>query len=364
LKNEFEMQDWRTILIHPDAVVRDAIAAIERGAVGIALVVDVDNKLLGTVTDGDVRRAILRNVPLEGNVSELLARPPGSPYARPITALHGTPDDELLALMHIKTVHQVPLVDSQGRVMDLALMSELTRRRDLSIPAVVMAGGFGTRLFPLTENTPKPLLPLGGKPILERIVEGLCSHGIRHIWLTTHYCAEQIQAHFGDGRKWDAQIRYVHERAPLGTAGALSLLPERFTTPFVLMNGDLLTRLNYRSLYRFHVDVDAVMTVCVKEYDIRVPYGVVELENGLVCDLSEKPMNRFFINAGIYVLTPQLLDYIPSGRQFNITELIQQLVAQGKKVAGFPIREYWLDIGQMPDYEQAQQDLQNGRFEN
>jgi len=358
------MQDWRSILIHPDATVRDAIAAIERGAVGMALVVDEDNRLIGTVTDGDVRRAILRDVSLEGNVDALLVRPAGSPYPKPITALYGMPDDELLALMHIKAVHQIPLVDPEGRVVGLALMSDLTRRRDLGIPAVVMAGGFGIRLRPLTDNTPKPLLPVGDRPILERIVEGLCSHGICDVWLTTHYHAEQIRAHFGDGRKWGAQIHYVHEETPLGTAGALSLLPERFTTPFLLMNGDLLTRLNYRSLYQFHVDVDAAMTVCVKEHAVRVPYGVVEVKNGLVRNLSEKPISRFFINAGIYILTPRLLEYIPHNRQFNITELIQQLVAEGKKVACFPIREYWLDIGQMPNYEQAQEDVKNGRIEN
>ena len=318
------MKNWRKVLIHPNATIRDAVAAIEQGAMGIALVIDEDSRLLGTVTDGDVRRAILRNVPLEGDVHELLVRPMGSPYPKPITAPYGIPEDELLALMHIKSVHQIPLVDSAGRVTGLALMSELTRRRDLSIPAVVMAGGVGTRLHPLTENTPKPLLPVGGKSILERIVEGLCRHGICDIWLAIHYHAEQIQTHFGDGRKWGIQIRYIHEETPLGTAGALSLLPERFTTPFLLMNGDLLTRLNYHSLYQFHVDVDALMTVCVKESDVRVPYGVVEVENGLVWNLVEKPTDRFFINAGIYILAPQLLDYIPRDRQFNITGLVQR----------------------------------------
>lgn len=354
--------NWQATLIQPGATVRDAIAAIERGALGIALVVDEDNTLLGTVTDGDVRRAILRNVPLEGGVSELLVRPEGSPYTRPITAPYGTPNDELLALMHVKAVRQVPLVDSQGHVMGLAIMSELTRRGELGIPAVVMAGGLGTRLYPLTENTPKPMLPVGDKPILERIVEGLASHGIRDIWLTTHYHAEQIRAHFGDGQAWGVNIRYVHEETPLGTAGALSMLPVRFTTPFLLMNGDLLTRLNYRSLYQFHLDVEAVLTVCVKEHDVHVPYGVVDIKNGLVRNLSEKPINQFFINAGIYILAAQLLDYIPRNQSFHITQLIQQLVAEGKKVASFPIQEYWLDIGQMPDYEQAQQDVKNRRW--
>ena len=199
--------------------------------------------------------------------------------------------------------------------------------------------------------------------ILERIVEGLARHGIRDIWLTTHYQAEKIRAYFSDGRRWGVQIHYVHEKTPLGTAGALSLLPRRFTTPFLLMNGDLLTRLNYRALYQFHMDLEAMMTVCVKEYDIRVPYGVVDVENGLLQSLNEKPINRFSINAGIYILAPQLLDYIPQNRQFNITELVQQLVAEGNKVASFPIREYWLDIGQITDYKQAQEDIEKGMLE-
>jgi dTDP-glucose pyrophosphorylase len=356
------MKDWRETCIHSNASVRDAIAALELSAVGIALVVDEDNRLIGTVTDGDVRRGILRNVPLEGSVRELLARPTGSPYAKPITAPIGTPDDEILAMMHIKSVHQIPLVDSDGHVMGLALMADLTRRADLGIPAVVMAGGFGTRLYPLTEHVPKPLLPAGNKPILEHIVEGLAGHGIREIWLTTHYHADQIRARFGDGREWHVRIRYIYEETPLGTAGALSLLPERFSTSFLLMNGDLLTRLNYRSLFQFHEDVGADMTVCVNEHDIRVPYGVVEVKNGLIRRLDEKPVNRHFINAGIYVLTPGLLDFIPQNRRFDITELVQTLVAQGKKVVSFPIQEYWLDVGQMPDYERAQEDVKNGRF--
>jgi dTDP-glucose pyrophosphorylase len=351
-------------LLKPDATVRDAIAVLERAAQGIALVVDEADRLLGTVTDGDIRRAILRHVPLEAHVDELLLRPSGSPYAEPVTAPYGTPDDELLALMHIRTVHQIPLVGPEGRVVGLATMSELTRRRELGIPAVVMAGGFGTRLHPLTADTPKPLLPVAGRPILERIIEGLCRHGVCDIWLTVHYQAEQIRSHFGDGRKWNAHIRYIEEEAPLGTAGALSLLPERFDTAFLLMNGDLLTRLNFRSLYRYHMDVEAVMTVCVKEHDIHVPFGVVESENGMVRSLSEKPTSRFLINAGIYFLAPQLLDYIPKRRPFNVTDLVQQLVREGKRVASFPIREYWLDIGQLPDYEQAQEDAESGRLED
>ncbi len=214
------MQDWQTILLPPTATVRDAIATLERGAMGIALVVDEVRRLLGTITDGDVRRAILRGVALGDSVRELLVRPTDSPYPEPVTALHDTPDDELLAMMHIRSVHQIPLLDHEGRITGLALLSELTRRRDLGIPAVVMAGGFGTRLQPLTEHTPKPLLPVGGKPILERIVEGLCNHGICNIWLTTHYHADQIRAYFGDGRKWGARVHYVHEQKPLGTAGA------------------------------------------------------------------------------------------------------------------------------------------------
>lgn len=355
------MGHWSAVLLHPEATVRDAIGALERGALGIALVVDGENRLLGTVTDGDIRRAILRDVPLDGSVHELLERPADSPYAVPVTAPLGTPDDEILALMHSKRVQQIPLLEADGQVAGLATMSDLTRRQDLGIPAVVMAGGFGSRLYPLTKSTPKPLLPVGKKPILEHIVEGLSSHGIRNIWLATHYQAEQIRAHFGDGHKWAVTIHYIHEEEPLGTAGALRLLPIRFSTPFLLMNGDLLARVNFRDLVQFHLDLRAVMTVCVKEYNVQVPYGVVDVENGQVRRLSEKPVNRFVINAGIYVLSPELLDRIPDGR-FDITQLIEQLVSEGRRVASFAIQDYWLDIGQRPDYEQAQEDAENGRL--
>lgn len=358
------MRDWRKTLIRPDATLHDALAAIEDGATGIALVVDAENRLLGTVTDGDVRRAILRGVPLDGSVQLLLLRPKGSPYSTPVVAPTETPDDELVALMHIRAVGQIPLVDPRNRVVGLVTLAELTRRRDLGIPAVVMVGGLGTRLSPLTDNTPKSLLPVGQKPILEHIIEGLCRHGIYDIWMATHHRSEQIRNHLGDGQQWGVRIQYIHEVTPLGTAGALSLLPEPFHTPFLLMNGDLLTRLNYRSLLRFHQDIDADMTVCIKEFDIQVPYGVVEVENGLVWSLREKPANRFLINAGIYILSPHLLDRIPQGQQFNITDLVHSLTADGRRVAAYPIREYWLDIGQMPDYEKAQLDAADGRLED
>jgi NDP-sugar pyrophosphorylase family protein len=238
----------------------------------------------------------------------------------------------------------------------------LTRSKDLGIPAVVMAGGFGTRLYPLTKEVPKPMLLIGEKPLLEHIVEGLSRHGIRNIWLTTHYRPEQIREYFREGHKWNVEIHYIHEAEPRGTAGALGLLPKPFDTSFILMNGDLLTRLNYRALYQFHQDTGAAMTICVKEHQVNVPYGVVEAKDGMVYSLSEKPISRFHINAGIYVLTPQLLSYIPQERAYNVTELIRKLIATGQKVVSFPVQEYWQDIGQLPDYEKARRDFSKGRF--
>jgi dTDP-glucose pyrophosphorylase/CBS domain-containing protein len=356
------MENWQTFLVHTDATVRDAIAAIERGTAGIALVVREGKRLVGTVTDGDVRRAILRGVPLSGNVQELLRRDPDSPYAEPITAPVGTPADELVTLMHLKKINQIPLLDNAGRVVGLVTLSELTRRKELDVPAVIMAGGFGTRLYPLTKDIPKPMLPVGEKPLLEHIIKGLSSHGIRDIWLTVHYRSAQIRDYFGEGRKWNIQIHYINEEEPRGTAGALGLLPKPFDTAFLLMNGDLLTRLNYRALYQFHRDTEAAMTVCVKEHQVNVPYGVVEAQDGLVYGLSEKPISRFHINAGIYMLTPELLRYIPQGNAYNVTDLIRTLIANGQKVVSFPVQGYWQDIGQLPDYEKARRDFAEGRF--
>lgn len=343
------------LLLRPEATVREAMACIDAGGVGIALVVDADGSLAGTVTDGDVRRAMLADLDLSTPVRVLvdrqheLAAAEGRPV--PLTAPVTMSAPELVALMKRYEVRQVPLVDDDGCVESLALLHDLIETEGPPLRAVVMAGGFGTRLGELTEKTPKPMLPVGDRPLLERIIGQLRDAGIRHVNLTTHYRADAITEHFGDGREFGVEIEYVSEEQPLGTAGALGLVDH--DGPILVMNGDILTAVDFRAMHRFHDEHASDMTVAVRPYEVRVPYGIIELSAGRVDGISEKPLFRGFINAGIYLVNPDVTKLVSPGERLEMTDLIQRLMAEGRRVVGFPLREYWIDIGRLSDYERA-----------
>lgn len=355
-------ENIRELFIGRAHTLQECITVIDRTGKGIALVVDEDDRLLATITDGDIRRAILAGVELDLPVQTLLDLRDGKDGARPVTAPVGTPDAQLLHTMTELTVRHIPIVDEQGTVVDLALLSDLVREYELPLRAVVMAGGYGTRLRPLTEELPKPMLPVGSRPLLELIVEQLRQAGIRQVNVATHYKGDLIAEHFRDGRDFGIDIRYVKEDQPLGTAGALSLL-EHTDEPLLVMNGDILTRVDFRSMLNFHREHEADLTVAVRQYDFRVPYGVIETDGVLVRGISEKPIVRHFINAGIYLLSPAACRMIPGGGQtYDIPDLISTLVKENRTVVSFPIREYWLDIGKRDHYNQAQADIAAGLF--
>jgi len=223
---------------------------------------------------------------------------------------------------------------------------------------VVMADGFGTRLGALTEETAKPMLTVGDRPLLERIIEQLRDAGIQHVNLTTHYRGDDIAEHFGDGREFGVEIEYVPEERPLGTAGALGLVET--DGPILVMNGDILTRVDFRAMHRFHEEQGAEMTVAVRPYEVRVPYGIVELDDAHVSSIAEKPLLRGFVNAGIYLINPAVRSLVSPGEPLEMPQLIERVLAAGRTIVGFPLREYWLDIGQLADYEQALQDISSG----
>lgn len=350
------------------ASIRDAMAAIDRNASGIVLIVDAQQRLIGTVTDGDIRRAILAGYDLDRPVEQLLHDRPQTPKKPPLTASVDTPKAELLELMTERSIRQIPLLDVDGRVVDIVLWSELAQPRRLPVRAMVMAGGFGKRLHPLTHEMPKPMLPVGGRPLLEHIVTQLRNVGIHHMHVATHFKPEIIRDHFGDGENFGVKIEYTHEHEPLGTAGALGLLDATATAdfadaePLLVINGDILTTVNVSALLDFHREHDAEMTVGVRQYEIAVPYGVVETDGVQIVGLSEKPVIRHFVNAGVYLLEPAVRRLIPPNAHFNMTDLIERLLAADRRVISFPIREYWLDIGQLPDYERAQADVESPHF--
>jgi len=351
--NEAELQ---VLCILPAHSIRQAIACIDCGGQGIAIVVDEERRLLGTVTDGDVRRAMLASVDLDTPVSALLARKAESPYPRPVTAPMGTARETLLQLMQERVVRQIPLLDEAGQVRDVALLNEMLPGQVLPLQAVIMAGGLGSRMRPLTEELPKPMLPVGDRPLMERIVEQLQRAGIRRVNVTTHYKPEKIIEYFGDGSAFGVELSYVNEDRPLGTGGGLGLMPVP-QEPLLIINGDILTQVDFRSMLAYHQEQRADMTVAVGRYDVHVPYGVIECDGPRVRRLKEKPHLGLLVNAGMYLIEPSVYQFIRHGEHFNMTDLIQRLLDANGNVVSFLIREYWLDIGQHTDYLRAQADI-------
>jgi dTDP-glucose pyrophosphorylase/CBS domain-containing protein len=352
-------RDLSKFCLPPDSDIRRCIQALNQGDKGIVLVVDQEGRLKGTITDGDVRRAILAGLGLEAPVGQLLAAKSGSFYASPVTAPLGSERAHLLNLMRQHSILQVPLLDGQGRVAGLVAMADLLPQAEAPVQAVIMAGGFGKRLMPMTEDLPKPMLPVGGRPLMEHIVGQLKDAGIKQMHVTTHYLPQKIKDHFGDGSQFGVDLNYLCEETPLGTAGSLGLLPPPRDTLLVI-NGDILTGVDFSAMLAFHREQDALITVGVRKYDLAVPYGVVEGEGGFVTRLEEKPTVSLFVNAGIYLLEPAALAYLSPGKPLDMTDLIQLGLAEGERVASFPILEYWLDIGNPSDYQRANNDFQNG----
>lgn len=334
------------ILVHPENTIKETIEIIDRGVKQIALVVDQEGRLLGTVTDGDVRRGVIRGLDLNSKVTEIMNQ---EFYALSID----TPKDEILNSFKSKAINQIPLLDKKGRVKDIVLLNEIIKEQKKDNFVVLMIGGLGTRLRPLTENTPKPLLQVGDKPILETIIEQFKVYGFYRFIFCTNYEADQIREYFGQGERWGIEIKYIKEEKRLGTAGALSLIDEKIDKPFIVMNGDLLTKLNFDSMLRYHREGGYLLTIGSREYNYQIPYGVLDINENRVINLVEKPTHTVFINAGVYVLNPELIGLIPHNEYYDMTDLINQVIADDKSVGGFPIREYWLDIGQHEDYQRA-----------
>ena len=351
--------DLTDLCVGPEWSIHQALAQMDVSRKGIVLVVDSDQRLLGTVTDGDMRRAVLTGLDLEQPITRVLAQKDGSNFARPITAQAGTNPGTLLDVLRAHSIRHLPLVDHNQRVVALATLDDFVPEQEPLLQAVIMAGGLGLRLRPLTEDLPKPMLSVGGRPLLETIVDQLRSIGVRHISITVNHKLEKITEHFGDGRNFGVDITYTTEDRPLGTAGALGLIKEPLDTTLVI-NGDILTQVNFRAMLDFHREHRADLTVAVNRHQSRVPYGVVECDGAAVRGLSEKPLMTFFINAGIYLLEPETYGFIPNGEPYDMTDLILRLLKENRPVVAFPIREYWIDVGRPADYLRAQSDFPGG----
>ena len=330
------------------STIKEALQIIDAGAVKFALVVKENNFLLGTITDGDIRRAILDGKGLEEPIEDVY-------FKSPTTVKSNSTKEEIINICTSKKIHQIPVLDEEGRVVEIKILDEILKPNKYKNRVVLIVGGLGTRLRPLTENTPKPMLPVGGKPILQTIVEKFASYGFVNIVMCIGYKSEIIQDFFRDGSQFGVKIEYILEEKRMGTAGALSLLSEnkKPKEPFFVMNGDLLTNVNFESMLEFHLQNRAKATMCVREYDFQVPYGVVNIEKGEIKSIIEKPLHKFFVSAGIYMLDSSCIDMIPYDEFYDMPTLFEEMIKQEEKTVSFPIREYWLDIGRMDEYDKA-----------
>lgn len=340
------MSDWLTAIVNIEGSIKDAVVAIDSAAQKIALVADSDRRLLGTISDGDVRRGLLKGSTLQDPLRSLVNTHP----------LCVTPEDEplkVLALMRARGIHQMPVVNTDGIIVGLHTIGDLLKANEKTNPVVLMAGGLGSRLRPLTDNCPKPLLNVGDRPILETILLNFIEHGFRNFYISVNYKADQIIKYFGDGSKWGVSITYIHEQQRLGTAGALSLLPEKPSEPIFVMNGDILARINFGGMLDFHNSHGAIGTLGMRQFSHTIPYGVVKVDDHRLVSIVEKPEETVFVSAGVYVLSPECLNRIPSNTFYDMPTLFQDLMETGLAAIGFPIHEYWIDIGRIEDYERA-----------
>jgi dTDP-glucose pyrophosphorylase len=341
------MINWKKSLVPSNGSLRDAIKIIDASGLKLGLVLDNLGHLKGIITDGDIRRAILKGLTLDVSVQEVMN----------VNFIFATTEDshhDILAMMRAKIINHIPVLNSKGLLVDLLTLEEFNGYIEKENIVVLMAGGLGMRLRPLTNDCPKPMLKVGDKPILENILDCFIEQGFRKFYISVNYLSEHIEKYFGDGSKYNIEIDYIREEKQLGTAGALSLLPIVPRHPFIVMNGDLLTRVNFTNMLQFHLEHYALATMAAKEFEMQVPYGVVKLNGSFVQDIEEKPLKKYFVNGGIYTLSPEALEYIPENQYLDMPNLLKNLINNQEKVSAFPIREYWMDVGGIDELKKAQ----------
>lgn len=341
------MADFKDCLINTTNTINDAISVINSSAFKIALVIDQSGNLMGTVTDGDIRRAILEFNDLQKPVKEIMNK--DYKFAR-------EKEDKFaqIKLMKKYGIKYLPLLDNTKKVKKILSIDELLKFNNRTNSIVIMAGGRGTRLSPLTDTCPKPMLKINGRPMLELILEKAIFSGFNKFYFSVNYLKEHIKNYFGNGQKWNVDIKYLEEENPLGTAGSLRLLPESIKESILVMNADVLTKINYEDVLDFHKENKLDASMCVREESIQSPYGVVEADGVFLKDFKEKPIMKFLVNAGVYVINPETLSFIKKNVFYDMPEFFKDLKLSSKRVGICPVHEYWLDIGRIETFERAQ----------
>jgi dTDP-glucose pyrophosphorylase len=333
-------------IIKKHSTIRDALAAIDAGASGVAMILNENGTLEGLMTDGDIRRLLLAGAEMNSPITEGINR--NFTHVSP-----NTPRADVLDLMHARNIEQIPILDHEGKLTGVHIIGSIVANDTLPNWVVIMAGGKGTRLGELTQDTPKPMLKVAGRPILERIVLHLVGSGIRRIYLAVNYLSQVIEDHFGDGKDFGCEICYIRENSPMGSGGALSLLPEQPAHPLIVMNGDLVTDFHVRRMLQHHVAGDYAATIGLNHYNHRVPFGCVSLKDGAVEKLREKPLLNELVNCGIYTLSPDILSRVRK-EFFPITELFEECLDNNEPIGGYIIEEDWADIGMPEELSNAQ----------
>lgn len=347
--SDLAVSDWRRALLRPGATIEDAIRNLNQVAVQIVLVVTEHDELVGTVTDGDIRRGLLRGLTVASPLESIVFR-------EPLVVPPDIRNEMVIQLMRANRIHQLPVVDDRRRVVGLHLWDEIVAPSDRPNVMVIMAGGLGKRLHPYTESCPKPLLPVAGKPMLEHIIERARVEGFRRFVLAVHHLGHMIEDYFGAGDRWQVEISYLKEESPLGTAGALSLMPP-LSEPCVVTNGDVLTDIRYGEMLDFHVRARADATMAVRIHEWQHPFGVVHTQGVAIVGFEEKPIHRSHVNAGVYALQPDALGQLVAGEHCDMPTLFERLRVQGRRTVVYPMHEPWLDIGRPSDYDQAAQSV-------
>ena len=346
------MRNWKSCRVTADNSMIEVLQAIDKSALKIALVTDDDEHLLGIISDGDIRRAILKGLPFSATAKEFMT-------SKPLTATVNHEKSYIINLMRRHTVNQIPVLDENNKLVNLYCLEELLYKKQRDNIVLLMAGGLGLRLRPLTDKVPKPLLKVGNKPILETILENFISEGFHRFYLAVNYKWEMIEKYFGNGANYGVEINYLHEKKRMGTAGALYYLPHEIAEPVIVMNGDLLTNVNFGEMVDYHISQKVFATMGVREYTYQVPYGVIECDGDIITKITEKPALNFFVNAGIYVLSPETVQSVDKEEYLDMPNLFTNLMNDNKKTTVYPIRDYWMDIGHMEEFQQAQSDYQD-----
>jgi len=339
------MKSIEKIKITKDATIKQALKVISDGSFRIAIIVDKKDKLLGILTDGHIRRGFLKGLDINSSVKSII-------FKKPIIAKKKDTREKLLKIALSKKIYQIPVVDSNGKAIGIHVLDELIQPKNKSNKVVIMAGGKGMRLRPLTKNIPKPMLRVGKKPILQTIIEKFKESGYENFVICVNHLSKVIKNYFGNGTKFGVKIEYIHEKKRMGTAGALSLFKTKLTEPFFVINGDLMINLDFEKMLDFHNENNSKATMCIAEYNLELPYGEVKLNNEKIVSIEEKPIHKIFVNAGVYILDPKCIELIPK-TFYDMPSLFKKIIANKKKTISFPIHEYWVDIGRFDDYKKA-----------